>query len=80
MDSVVQATEPKISFEFNCRKYKQKALIEVLLNHSQLDITKLASWLEVPLETLRDVKNGFAYLHDEPAQNLAHLFLILFGE
>lgn len=80
MDNVVSAYEPTINFEFTCRRHKQRALVDVLLNHSQLSITKLASWLEVPLRELQDVHSGFRYLSREPAQNLAHLFLILFGE
>ncbi len=80
MDNVVPVNEPKITFEFNCRKGKQKAIINALWNYSKLDLAQLASLLDVSLQELQDVHNGEKYLHDEAAESLAHYFLILFGE
>ena len=80
MDNSVAVNEPKITFEFNCRKNKQKGLINVLWNYSKLDIIQLASILNVSLQDLQDVHNGKKYLHDESAKNLALMFLLFFGE
>lgn len=80
MDNVVPVNEPKITFEFNCRKDKQKTIINALWNYSKLDLAQLASLIDVSLQELQDVFNGKKYLHDEAAESLAHYFLILFGE
>ncbi len=80
MDNVVPVNEPKITCEFNCRKGKQKAIINALLNYSKLDLEQLAWMIDVSLQELQDVHNGEKYLHDEAAKNLAHCFLILFSE
>ena len=80
MDNVVPVNEPKITFEFNCRKDKQKAIINALWNYSKLDLAHLTSLLDVSLQELQDVHNGEKYLTDEAAKNLAHCFLILFSE
>ena len=80
MDNVVPFDEPKITFEFNCKKGKQKAIINALWNYSKLDPAQLAFMIDVPFQELQDVHNGGKYLHDEAAKRLALCFLILFGD
>lgn len=80
MRCIVEFSEPFIRFEFDRNKYKQKMLIDVLLNYSKLDLATLASTLEVSIKTLNDVLIGTAFLPEVPARCLAQLFLILFSD
>lgn len=80
MGCIVEFNEPFIRFEFDRNKYKQKMLIDVLLNYSKLDLATLASTLEVSVKTLNDVLIGRAFLPEIPATSLAQLFLIFFSD
>ena len=66
--------------EFNCRKHKQKILIDALLRYSKLNSNNLATILEVPGLELQDVRRGKSFLNTDAVFTLAKLFLTFFGE
>jgi hypothetical protein len=77
---MIELSEPLIRFKFEPNKYKQKMLIDILLNYSKLDLAALASTLEISSTILSNVHMGNAFLPENPAKYLAQLFIILFSD
>ena len=67
-----------INFVFKRKKYKQKLLIDMLLQYSKYDLKKLAITLAVPINNLELVYKGQSYLMDEAERCLAEIFLVAF--
>ncbi len=80
MGCIIEFSKPFVRFEFTYKKYKQRIFIEILLKYSQLHIANLATLLDVPVNTLKSVYSGSAFLDDNPAKKLAHLFILFVSE
>jgi hypothetical protein len=79
MNFVLEANEPIVQTEFKCKRNKQKFLIDVLIRYSQVDFYRLAELLDEPVDVIKDVYHGRAFLEINSAKNLALLFLINFS-
>lgn len=62
MGCIVEFSDSNIRFEFCTRDHKQKTFIDVLLKYNQMDLPHLASILDIPVTTLRDVYYGKTFL------------------
>jgi len=80
MGCELEAGEFTFHTEFNCRKHKQKFLIDALLKYSKLNLNSLATLLGEPTSLVRDVWLGKSFLMLESMKTLADLFLVCFGE
>ncbi len=79
MDCMVKR-EDTINFDFHCKKSKQKYLLEIILTYGEMDLMQLASYLGITTNVLLKVNQGLYYLAEEPAYQLAGLFLMLFSD
>ena len=79
MGCIVEFSEPLVRFNFCENKGRQKQWIEVLIKYSALDLTSLATLIEVPVQMLKDVHQGIKFLTDEAAENLGMYFLLFFS-
>jgi len=53
MGCIVEFSEPLVRFDFCANRCKQKIWIDALLKYGNLDMTGLASLLDLPVKTLR---------------------------
>lgn len=75
----MECLEPVIRYDFICKRAKQKNLIEIIMNYSELDLGALATILSVPLEYLSSVHNGVTYLIGDSERKLGEMFLVMFS-
>lgn len=80
MGCIVEFTESLVQVEFCSQGNKQRILIDVLTRYSDMDIDELASVLGVSAKKLRKISEGKSFLVGEPADSLAQLFLLFFGQ
>lgn len=80
MGCIVEFTESLMQIEFCSNGNKQKILIDILTRYSEMDTNKLATVLGVSAKKLKNICNGEEFLVGEPADSLAQLFLIFFGQ
>lgn len=80
MGCILEFTESLIQIEFCSKGNKQKILVDILTKYSEMDINKLAVVLGVPVKKLKNICKGKDCLTGEPADSLAQLFLIFFGQ
>ncbi len=80
MSCALEFPESSVKIDFCSKGNKQKILIDVLTKYGEMDITKLASVLEVPVKKLKDIYEGESFLIGEQADSLAQLFLIFLGK
>ncbi|MBA2711549.1 MAG: hypothetical protein H0U57_13285 [Tatlockia sp.] len=80
MSCIVEFSEPKIRFDFTKNQYKQKIWIEALLKFTQVDINKIATLLELPINRLVEVHQGRAFFTSDSVDRLAKLFLVAFSD
>lgn len=80
MGCLVEFTQSRMQIEFCSKGDKQKILIDLLTQYSDFDIKKLATILRVPTRTLKKICDGKGCLVGEPADSLAQMFLIFFGQ
>ena len=55
MGCIIEFTEPLVRFDFCANQRKQKIWIDALLKYGNLDMTRLASLLDVPVKNLKEV-------------------------
>ena len=80
MSCVLEFPESLVRIDFCSKGNKQKILIDILGKYSDMDITQLASVLEVSVERLHEICNGNGFLVGEQADSLAQLFLMFLGK
>ena len=80
MGCIVEFTESLMQIEFCSNGNKQKILIDILTRYSEMDAQKLADVLGVSAKKLKNICNGKGFLVGEPADSLAQVFLIFFGQ
>ncbi len=80
MGCVVEFSNPMMRFKFSSRPCKQKMLVDALLQYGNLDLTDLATVLDLPADALRSIYDGTRFLYGKQAENLIKLFLVLFGD
>ena len=80
MGCIVEFSKPQFRFDFCSKKHKQKMWIDALLRYGTLDMHGLASVLNSPVAKLREVYQGKQFFDVAEAEELAKLFLILFGD
>jgi hypothetical protein len=66
-------------FNFVQNKYKQKILIGILLNYTELNLLKIAHILKVPFERLEKVIEQKDFLTRAEVIGLGELFLLCFS-
>lgn len=74
----VEVIEPIIPIEFQCKRHKQRLLIDALLKCSQLNLEGIALIIDVSAMSLEKVYNGHHYLKNNQVIRLAQLFFICF--
>jgi hypothetical protein len=67
-------------FDFCRNNGKQKIWIDAVLRYGELDLNGLSLVLDVSIIVLREVYKGSRFLERSKAEELAKLFLILFGD
>lgn len=80
MGCIVEFTESLMQIEFCSNGNKQKILIDILTRYSEMDTSKLADVLGVSEKKLHNICHGKEFLVGEPADSLAQLFLMFFGQ
>lgn len=80
MSCCLEFPESSVKVDFCAQGYKQKILIEVLIRHGEIDISRLASTLGVSVEKLDDICSGKNFLFGRQVDDLAQLFLTFLGE
>ena len=80
MGCIVEFTESHKQIEFCSHGGKQKILIDILTQYSEMDTKQLADVLGVSTRKLKNICNGKGFLVGEPADSLAQIFLIFFGQ
>ncbi|MFA5959800.1 MAG: hypothetical protein WC785_04725 [Tatlockia sp.] len=80
MSCTLEFPESSVKIDFCSKGNKQKILIDVLTKHGDMDITRLASVLEVSVKRLQSICDGYGFLVGEQADSLAQLFLMFLGK
>ena len=80
MSCALEFPEPSVKVDFCNKGDKQKILIEVLTKYGEMNMSKLASVLEVSVKRLNDVCDGDSFLIGDQADSLAQLFLMFLGK
>ena len=80
MSCTLEFPETSVKIDFCSKGNKQRILIDMLTKYSDIDINRLASVLEVPVDRLHKICAGYGFLVGKQADTLAQLFLMFFGK
>lgn len=80
MSCALMFQESAVTIDFCSKGNKQKILIDVLTKYSEMNMSKLASILEVSETSLKDICDGDSFLIGKQADSLAQLFLLFLGK
>ena len=80
MSCILEFPESSVKIDFCSKGNKQKILIDVLTKYDDMDMSRLASVLNVSVKRLRNIYDGYGFLIGEQADSLAQLFLIFLGK
>lgn len=80
MSCTLEFPGSSVKIDFCSQGNKQKILIDVLTKYDDMDMTSLASVLDVPVKKLYAICDGHGFLIGEQADSLAQLFLIFLGK
>lgn len=80
MSCALEFQEGSIKIDFCSKGNKQIILIEVLTQYGEMDMNTLASILDVSVNRLHGICDGYGFFVGEKADRLAQLFLIFLGK
>lgn len=80
MSCTLEFPESSVKIDFCAKGAKQKILIDVLTKHGEMNISNLASTINVSEKKLHDISEGYGFLIGEQADTLAQLFLMFLGK
>jgi hypothetical protein len=79
MGCTIKFNESSLRLEFNTRGYRQKILVDLLLNYVGMDFQEIATALALPTSKVYKIYNCKQFLIGEQANDLGQLFLSHFG-